>query len=258
MNSSTSFLGFQPEDVAIVSGAASGIGRETAARLVAEGLTVIGLDINAEGLAGLYLGDRFTGRVLNTADREAVTALLPALNEEFGSIAYLANNAGPPSSLNLSIEDGLAQTAGSVQIMTSAWLALGPPPWAAVVNVASVAGVLAGGPPPAMLAGRGDVDSNSGWYGAGKAAVGALTRFQAVVGQGRYRSNAVAPGVIQTPRVGDLTEGAYGKMMVERSPLGRLGRADEVANAIVFLLSPAASYINGVTLYVDGGGTLVY
>jgi NAD(P)-dependent dehydrogenase (short-subunit alcohol dehydrogenase family) len=258
MSEKTDFLGFPNGATAIVTGAASGIGHSTAVRLLGQGVRVIGLDINGEGLAALDLGDGFIGRLLDSGNRAAVEATLPALYREFGPIAYLVNNAGPPSSLPLSIEDGLTQTAGSVQMMTSSWLALGPPEGAAVVNVASVAGTLSGGPPPAMLAGRGDVDSNSGWYGAGKAAIGGLTRFQAVIGRGRYRSNAVAPGVVETPRMGDLTAGAYGQMMIERAPLGRLAQAEDVANAITFLLSPAASYINGVTLLVEGGGTLVF
>ena len=108
-----------------------------------------------------------------------------------------------------------------------------------------------------MVAGRRGAGSN-GWYAVGKAGISGLTRFQAVFAAGRYRANAVAPGVIETARIGDLTKGAYGKLMIERSPLGRLGQPEEVASAIVFLLSPAASFINGVTLVIDGGGTIVY
>lgn len=254
---SEDFLGFSKAAVCIVTGAASGIGRETCRLLLAQGLTVIGLDINAEGLSGLAFGDRFHGHVLNTGDAEAIRTLLPKLRQTHGQIGYLVNNAGPPSSADLSIEQGLAQTAGSVQNLAQAWAGLDLPEQAAMVNVASVAGTYSGGPPPAMLAGRITSDMN-GWYGAGKAAIGGVTRFHAVFALGRYRSNAVAPGVIATPRMGDLTDGPYGKMMIERSPLGRLGQAEDVANAIVFLLSPSAAFINGVTLTVDGGGTLVY
>ncbi|MET0274745.1 MAG: SDR family oxidoreductase, partial [Phenylobacterium sp.] len=242
----------------VVSGVASGIGRELAVQLLDQGLTVIGLDINEAGLNSLDLGERFHRRLLNTSDRDAVDALFPALAAEFGPIAYLANNAGPPSSAPLSIEEGLAQTCGSVQNMTAAWAKVAPKTGASVVNVASVAGTYSGGPPPSVVAERSKGVVGNGWYGAGKAAIAGLTRYHAVMSAGAYRANAVAPSVIETPRIGDLTKGAYGKLMMERSPLGRLGQADEVARAIVFLLSPAASFVNGVTLILDGGATLVH
>jgi 3-oxoacyl-[acyl-carrier protein] reductase len=249
------FLGFPENGVAVVSGVASGIGKALAVELLGQNLTVIGLDIDAPRLEALDLGPRFAARLHDTADREATQRLFPALREEFGPIAYLANNAGPPSSMALSIEEGLAKTAGSVEMMTTAWARTSPPAGAAVVNVASVAGAVSGGPPRAVLAGRG---VGNGWYGAGKAAIAGLTRHQAVSAAGRYRANAVAPSVIQTPRVGDLTGAAYGKWLIERTPLGRLGQPEEVARVIAFLLSPAASYVNGVTLIIDGGGTLVF
>ena len=63
--------------------------------------------------------------------------------------------------------------------------------------------------------------------------------------------------MVQTPRVGDLTEAEYGRWLIARTPLGRLGQPEEVARAIAFLLSPAASFVNGVTLVIDGGSTIV-
>jgi 3-oxoacyl-[acyl-carrier protein] reductase len=252
------FLGFPKGAVAVVSGVASGIGEQLAMQLLDQGLTVVGLDINKAGLDALDLGERFHARHVNTSDRDAVEALFPELQAQFGEIAYLANNAGPPSSAPLSIEEGLAQTAGSMQNMTAAWAKVAPAAGAAVVNVASVAGTFSGGPPPSVIAERSKGVVGNGWYGAGKAAIAGLTRYHAVMSAGAYRANAVAPSVIETPRIGDLTKGAYGKLMMERSPLGRLGQPDEVARVIVFLLSPAASFVNGVTLIIDGGATLVH
>jgi len=154
MTAVADFLGFPEGGVAVVSGVASGIGKELAPLLLGQGLTVVGIDINQAGLDALDLGPRFHKRLLNTSDRAAINALFPELHAEFGEIAYLANNAGPPSSAALSIQEGLAQTAGSVQMMTEAWAKTAPATGAAVVNVASVAGAFSGGPPPAVVADR--------------------------------------------------------------------------------------------------------
>lgn len=256
MTDTASLHHFRDGTTAIVTGAAGGIGRETVRLLTGAGVRVIGIDINQAALDAID-DPLFIGRKANCCDPDTISSLVPRLQKEFGPIAYLVNNAGPPSSAALSIEDGLAQTAGAMQRMTEAWAGGELPLDAAVVNVASLAGVLSGGPPPAMIRDRGGAMPN-GWYGAGKAAIAALTRFQAVFSVGRFRSNAVAPGVIATPRMADLTSGPYGKMMIERSPVGRLGAPEDVAHAILFLLGPGAAYINGVTLPVDGGACLVY
>lgn len=251
------FLGFPKGACAIVTGAASGIGRSTAGMLIDCGLDVIGLDINGEGLSELSLGEQFSSYAVDTGSRAAVEELVPKLVSQHGPIAYLVNNAGPPSSTPLSIEEGLAATAGAFQFMSAVWASQDLPHGSSIVNVSSCAGAISGGPPPSLGVAKGAAGSN-GWYPVGKAAVTGLTRFQAVSAAGGFRSNCVAPAVIETPRMAPHRDGAYGQLMRERNPLGRLGTADEVARAIVFLLSPAASYVNGVTLVVDGGGTLVF
>src|SRR3546814_9807038 len=70
---------------------------------------------------------------------------------------------------------------------------------------------------------------------AGKAAIAGMTRWHAVSAAGRYRANAVAPGITRTPRLGDITAGAYGRDVLARTPLGRLGEAQDMARAILFL-----------------------
>lgn len=255
--SSNGFLSFSEQATVLVTGAASGIGLAVAQTLVSQGVRVVGLDINAEGIAAAARDGRFSGYVVDTGDRAAVEDLVPRLRAEHGPLTHLVNNAGPPSATPLSIEDGLARTAGAFQFMTAAWLATRPPTGASVVNVASCAGVVSGGPPPSLGVGKGAAAAN-GWYPVGKAAVAGLTRFQAVSAGGEYRANCVAPAVIDTPRMAPHRDGSYGQLMRERNPLGRLGTAQEVANVIVFLLSPAAAYVNGATVIVDGGGTLVF
>lgn len=253
------FLSFPVGSAAIVTGAASGIGAATAQMLCAADVTVIGIDIDADRLHSLGLGPTFHPYVLDTGQPDEVGDHIGRIAARHGPIAHLVNNAGPPSSLPLSIEEGLAQTAGSVQRVTAAWMASLPADsvHASLVNVASVAGAVAGGPPPSLVTGRGG-SADNGWYPAGKAAIAGLTRWHAVSAAGRYRANAVAPGITRTPRLHDIADGAYGRDVLARTPLGRLGEAADAARAILFLLSPAASFINGQTLVVDGGGGLAF
>src|SRR5258707_14083909 len=148
------FLGFSTDAAVVVTGAASGIGRETAIQLLGQGLRVIGFDIDAAGLANLNFNDRFAGRVLDVSDQGAIDRAFKSIHREFGPLHHLVNNAGPPSSLALSLDEGMALTAGSVQAVTAAWEAVGP-----AHGASSVTGGLAGGrialwPPPAMVVGR--------------------------------------------------------------------------------------------------------
>jgi len=124
--------------------------------------------------------------------------------------------------------------------VTTAWLALGRREGDAVVNVSSVAGNITGaGAEP--------------WYPSAKAAIAGFTRYLALRRPGGIRANAVAPGLIDTPRMVAYMDSDAAKSMIARNPMGRAGRPDDVGATICFLLSPAASYINGVVLPVDGG-----
>ena len=217
-------FGFAEGETVIVTGAGSGIGLAVARFAARAGLTVAAWDLKPG-----------TGFTVDVTDPDAVAAALEAT----GPARYLVNNAGPANASGLEFDAGLVASAGSVQLVTSAWLKTDPPDGSALVNVASVAGNFVG--------------TDSAWYSAGKAAIAGYTRHLATRAAPRVRANAVAPGFIDTPRMAGFAGTPLGKSLIERNPMGRAGQAEDVASAVLFLLSPLASYINGVLLPVDGG-----
>jgi NAD(P)-dependent dehydrogenase (short-subunit alcohol dehydrogenase family) len=228
-------MGFAAGDLAVVTGAGSGIGRATAVLAAEMGLEVAAWDINEESARSV---SGHAARV-DVTDAGDVARGFAGLDRP---ARYLVNNAGPASATPTPFADGLVMGAGSVDLVTRAWLATSPPEGAAVVNVASVAGNILGGEPD--------------WYGATKAAIGGYTRHLAVQQAGRVRANAVAPGMIATPRSLAFAQSERLQQALGRNPLGRMGEPEEVAWTILFLLSPGAAYVNGVVLVVDGGWTI--
>ncbi len=239
-------LGFEPGDIVIVTGAASGIGAATARSAVTAGLRVAAWDLDAAALERTV--DESQARdgqlVAITADVTDPDAVARALERSagLGPLRYLVNNAGPASASELDFDSALTIAVGSMRGLAQRWLDSEPPAGAALVNVASVAGNLIGTSPD--------------WYAAAKAGIMGYTRHLAAYRSDAIRANAVAPGLTDTPRVARFKDTTLGRQIIERIPLRRPARPDEIAWAILFLLSPLASYINGAMLTVDGGWTI--
>jgi NAD(P)-dependent dehydrogenase (short-subunit alcohol dehydrogenase family) len=231
----------------VVTGAGSGIGRAMALEACRLGLRVSAWDLSASSLDTLThevrdLGGEIMSVVGDVAAEETVARGFAAVSDRFGPARYLANNAGPSSAVPLDFDEAVRISVGSIRRMTEAWAASGLAEGAAMVATTSVAGNAVG--------------TESDWYSASKAGVMGYVRHLAAHRAAEFRSNGLAPGMTDTPRLAGFASSARGQDVLSRIPLRRMGRPEEMAYAALFLLSPLASYINGVFLPVDGGWTV--
>ena len=237
--------------VALVTGAASGIGRATALQLAREGCAVVVADIqDAPGAALVSEIDGSGGRAiyqhLDVSSEAAWTEAVARSVDELGGLHVLVNNAGIGD--NEAIEVTTKATWDRVVAITQTSVFLGQKAASAalkesghgaVVNVSSMFGIVGGfGTSPA--------------YHAAKGAVRLLTKSTALawVKQG-VRVNSVHPGFVDTPILGATDR----DMLRNLTPMGRLARPEEIASVIVFLASDEASFITGAEFVVDGGYT---
>jgi NAD(P)-dependent dehydrogenase (short-subunit alcohol dehydrogenase family) len=234
--------------VAVVTGASKGIGRATAEALAAAGAKVMltsRKQADLEAAAGEIDGETAVFAA-NAGEPEQAAACIAATVERFGSVDILVNNAatnpymGPTIDVDLPRYDKTFQVnlRGALVWTQEAWRAGMREHGGAVVNMASVGGISAG--------------ASINVYNTTKAGLIHLTKSLAAELAPAVRVNAVAPGLVKTDFARALWEPAE-EAIAKRMPLRRLGVPEDIANAVLFLCSDAASWITGHVLVVDGG-----
>ena len=243
--------------VAVVTGAAQGIGAATATLLAAQGASVVVADLTAERATGTVdaitaAGGAAVAVGCDVADGESVQAMVAAAVDRFGSLDILVNNAGITRD-NLLYKMGRPDWDAVISTnLTGIFLCCQA---ASVSMVAAKYGKIVSLSSRSALGNRGQVN-----YAAAKAGVQGITATLAIeLGPYNINVNAVAPGYIATAmtdataqRVGYQPED-FQKLAAEQTPLRRVGQRAEVASVIAFLASDEASYVSGQTLYINGG-----
>ena len=231
-----------------MTGGGSGIGRGTCRRMAAEGARVAVLDLDGDAAAAV--GSEIDGLSygVDVRDVDAVKAAVDDATARFGGLDAIFNNAGTGSMSRLHeyephefrrvVDVNLMGVWHGIRAAVPHMLAGGG---GSIVNTASISGVR---PSP-----------GEGPYSAAKAAIAALTQSAALeYGPRGIRVNAVAPGAIRSAMTTPLLGlGDWEKVWTERTPLGRVGDPEDIADVVVFLCSDLARYITGQVLVVDGG-----
>jgi 3-oxoacyl-[acyl-carrier protein] reductase len=224
--------------VALVTGAARGVGARIATRFEEEGARVYAADVSTDAAVRM-----------DVTDREGVSSVIRKIQEESGGLDILVNNAGllangPFDSTTGEAWDRLVAVnlTGLYNCVQAAVPAMRRRGRGAIVNIASVSHEKGGGA-------FGNV-----WYGTTKAGVVAMTKgLGRELGPSNIRVNAIAPAVVETDMVRKLLTPEVRERIVARIPMGRLATEDDVARLAVFLASDWSDFITGETIAVDGG-----
>ena len=239
------------EKLVLVTGASRGIGKAIALTLGRAGATVIGTattESGADNISKVFIDNKVSGKgiKLNVTDNDQIDSLVKTVNEDFGTIDILINNAGiTKDNILLRMkenewEDIINTNLSSVYKMSKSVLrGMIKKRSGRIISITSVVGAM----------------GNAGQtnYGAAKAGIIGFTKSLArEVGVRGITVNAIAPGFIETDMTDSLPEDQK-DTLASQIPMGRLGTADEVAQAVLFLAGDGASYITGQTLHINGG-----
>jgi 3-oxoacyl-[acyl-carrier protein] reductase len=238
-------------EVALVTGASRGLGRAIALQLGRHGATVVGTATSESGAAAIDqalkdAGINGAGLALDVTKPEQIEQVLKAIGERFGDPTVLVNNAGITRDnllMRMKDEDWEAiidTNLTSVYRLSKACIrSMMKARHGRIINIASVVGTMG--------------NAGQANYAAAKAGMLGFSKSLArELGSRGITVNAVAPGFIDTDMTRELPESSRQALM-QQIPLGRLGAPDDIAAAVVFLASPAAGYITGETLHVNGG-----
>lgn len=237
--------------IALVTGATRGIGKAIAENLSSQGAVVIGTATSEGGASAIseYLaaaGNKGKGLVLNVSDADSVAEVLKSIQDEFGVIEILVNNAGITrdnlmmrmkddewdSVLNTNLTSIYRLAKGCLRGMTKAR-------WGRIVSVSSVV---------ASMGNAGQAN-----YAAAKSGMEGFTRALArEIGARNVTVNCVAPGFIDTDMTSGLPEEHKAKLQ-SQIPMNRLGKPEEIASVVGFLCSEGGAYVTGETIQVNGG-----
>jgi NAD(P)-dependent dehydrogenase (short-subunit alcohol dehydrogenase family) len=239
--------------IALVTGAGSGIGRVTAQRLAAEGARVACADLAVEAAGETARAIEKAGGTawaapVDVTDERAAERVVAETATRWGGLTTLVNSAGvrpaardrtpAPDEWRRVLEVNLTGT----YLMSRAAARVMEAGGGAIVNLASIFGLVGGSTAPS--------------YAASKGGVVNLTRQMALQFAPSVRVNCVCPGVIETPMTAPLlADPAWRQAALQRHPLGRFGQPEDIAAAILYLASDEAAFVTGVALPVDGGFT---
>ena len=238
--------------VALITGASGGLGNKIARTLHAQGATLALTDMRPEGMEQLKaeLGNNVECFVANLSKAEEISGLIKAVEEKFGKVDILINNAGLTRDnlfMRMSDEDwqlvlDVNLTAG-FKLAKAAIRGMIKRRYGRIVGIASVVGVMG--------------NAGQANYSASKAGMIAMNKCLAQeVGSRGITVNSVAPGFIRTPMTDVLPDDVKASLL-NKIPEAKLGEAQDIANAVAFLVSDEAQYITGQTLHVNGGMAMI-
>jgi len=231
------------EQVAIVTGAASGLGRAIATKLQAEGAKVALLDLNT-----VEVGPEAVSFAIDLTKEEEIANVVNQIAEKFGRIDILVNSAGVTGATNIKsheVDIDNLRFVFEVNFMASFFTSRAVLPWMLKQNYGRILHI-------ASIAGK---EGNAGMlaYSASKAAVIGMTKVQGKeYAESGITVNALAPAVIQTPMVDAMPE-AQVKYMTDKIPMKRCGTLDEIAHMAAFIVSRETAFTTGFTFDMTGG-----